>query len=118
GSLVVDNGAGLSRNARVSARLLVEMLRAAAASPYAAEFVSSLSLGGLDGTTRTRFNGHSAVMHVKTGRLDHVSALAGYLRAASGRDYVVAIIMNAQDAHRGPGQELEEAVARWAYDQL
>jgi len=117
-SLVIDNGAGLSRDARISAGLLVEMLRRAAASPYAAEFVSSLSLGGLDGTTRSRFNGHSAVMHVKTGRLDHVSALAGYLRAASGKDYALAIIVNARDAHRGPGQELEEAVVKWAYDTL
>lgn len=118
GPLVIENGAGLSRDERISARLLVDMLRAAAASPYAAEFVSSLSLGGLDGTTRSRFNGHSAVMHVKTGRLDHVSALAGYLRASSGRDYAVAILVNAADAHRGPGQELEEAVVRWAYDTL
>jgi serine-type D-Ala-D-Ala carboxypeptidase/endopeptidase (penicillin-binding protein 4) len=116
--LVIDNGAGLSRDERVSARLLGEMLQAAAASPYAAEFVSSLSLGGLDGTTRSRFNGNSAVMHVKTGRLDHVSALAGYLRASSGRDYVIAILMNADDAHRGPGQELEEAIVRWAHEQL
>lgn len=118
GSLVIDNGAGLSRDERISARLLVDTLRLAAASPYAAEFVSSLSLAGLDGTTRTRFNGHSAVAHVKTGRLDHVSALAGYLRASSGKDYVIAILLNTPDAHRGPGQELEEAVFRWAYERL
>ena len=117
-SLVIANGSGLSRDERISARLLVEMLRRAAASPYAAEFVSSLSLGGLDGTTRRRFHGQSAVMHVKTGRLDHVSALAGYLRAASGKDYALAIVVNARDAHRGPGQELEEAVVRWAYETL
>ena len=117
-SLVIDNGSGLSRDERISARLLVDMLRRAAASPYAAEFVSSLSLGGLDGTTRRRFNGNSAVMHVKTGRLDHVSALAGYLRAASGKDYALAIIVNARDAHRGPGQEFEEAFVKWAYETL
>jgi D-alanyl-D-alanine carboxypeptidase/D-alanyl-D-alanine-endopeptidase (penicillin-binding protein 4) len=117
-ALVIDNGAGLSRRSRVSARLVADILRAAAASPYAAEFVSSLSLGGVDGTTRSRFNGHTAVTHVKTGRLDHVSALAGYVRSASGKDHIVAVIMNTQDAHRGPGQELEEAVVRWVYDTL
>ena len=116
--LVIDNGAGLSRAARTSARLVADVLRAAAASPYAAEFVSSLSLGGLDGTTRTRFNGQSAVTHVKTGRLDHVSALAGYVRSKRGDDYVIAVIANAQDVHRGPGQELEEAVVRYVHDQL
>jgi len=116
--LVIDNGAGLSRQARVSARLIVDILRAAAKSPYAAEFVSSLALGGLDGTTRSRFNGQSAVTHVKTGRLDHVSALAGYVRSARGTDYAIAVITNAQDAHRGPGNELEEAVVRFVHDQL
>jgi D-alanyl-D-alanine carboxypeptidase/D-alanyl-D-alanine-endopeptidase (penicillin-binding protein 4) len=52
-------------------------------------------------------------MHVKTGRLDHVSALVGYVHAANRKTYVVAVIMNSEDAHRGPGQELEEAVVRW-----
>src|SRR5690606_23621552 len=58
-SLVIDNGAGLSRNERISAGLLADILRAAYRSPYAAEFIASLSLGGLDGTTRRRFNGHA-----------------------------------------------------------
>jgi serine-type D-Ala-D-Ala carboxypeptidase/endopeptidase (penicillin-binding protein 4) len=116
--LVIDNGAGLSRDERVTARLLADLLRAASQSPFAPEFMSSLSLGGLDGTTRRRFNGQAGTLHVKTGRIDHVSALAGYLRASSGAPVVVAILLNAKDAHRGPGQELEEAVVKWVYDQL
>ena len=55
----------------------------------------------------------SGVMHLKTGRLDHVSAVAGYVRAANEKTYVVAVVMNSEDAHRGPGQELEEAVLRY-----
>jgi serine-type D-Ala-D-Ala carboxypeptidase/endopeptidase (penicillin-binding protein 4) len=114
--LVLINGAGLSRDERVSARLLADMLRAANRSPFAAEFVSSLSLGGLDGTTRRRFNGsNGGQMHVKTGRLDHVSALAGYGHAANGKTYVMAVFGNFENAHRGPGQEIEEAVVQWIY---
>jgi D-alanyl-D-alanine carboxypeptidase/D-alanyl-D-alanine-endopeptidase (penicillin-binding protein 4) len=114
-SLVLKNGAGLAREERISAGLLADLLRAAQQSAYAPEFLASLSLGGLDGTTRGRFDEHSGegLMHVKTGRLDEVSALAGYVHAASGKTYVVAVIMNSADAHRGPGQELEEAVVRW-----
>ena len=52
-------------------------------------------------------------MHLKTGRLDHVSAVAGYVRAANEKTYVVAVVMNSENAHRGPGQELEEAVLRY-----
>jgi serine-type D-Ala-D-Ala carboxypeptidase/endopeptidase (penicillin-binding protein 4) len=112
--LMLTNGAGLSRDERVSARLLADLLRAAARSPYAAEFIASLSLGGMDGTTRGRFDGAAgeAVTHVKTGRIDYVSALAGYVHNPE-RTYVMAVLVNNDKAHRGPGQEIEEAVVRW-----
>jgi D-alanyl-D-alanine carboxypeptidase/D-alanyl-D-alanine-endopeptidase (penicillin-binding protein 4) len=118
-SLILRNGAGLSRESRISARLMADILLAAERGPYAAEFVASLSLGGIDGTTRGRFDraSGSGRMHVKSGRLDHVSALAGYWHAANGGDYVVAIMLNSEDAHRGPGQELEEAVLYWLNSQ-
>jgi D-alanyl-D-alanine carboxypeptidase/D-alanyl-D-alanine-endopeptidase (penicillin-binding protein 4) len=115
-TLMLQNGAGLSRDERASMQLFVDLLRAAYRSPYAPEFIASLSLGGLDGTTRSRFDEsmpESGVMHLKTGRLDHVSAVAGYVRAANDKTYVVAVVMNSEDAHRGPGQELEEAVLRY-----
>ena len=118
GSLKMVNGAGLSREGRVSARMLADILLAAAADVYAPEFMASLSLAGLDGTTRGRFDDASGngIMHVKTGRLDDVSALAGYAHADDGKTYVLAILVNAEDAHRGPGQELEEAVTGWLHD--
>ncbi len=114
-TLMLQNGAGLSRDERASMQFLVDLLRAAYRSPYAPEFIASLSLGGLDGTTRGRFDASpaSGVMHLKTGRLDHVSAVAGYVRAANEKTYVVAVVMNSPEAHRGPGQELEEAVLRY-----
>ena len=120
GSLVIVNGAGLSREGRVSASMLVGMLEAAAKSAYAPEFMASLSIAGLDGTTRGRFDDGSGngVMHVKTGRLDHVSALAGFAHGADGAIYALAIFMNATDAHRGLGEELEEAVLRWLHAEL
>jgi D-alanyl-D-alanine carboxypeptidase/D-alanyl-D-alanine-endopeptidase (penicillin-binding protein 4) len=112
---MLQNGAGLSRDERASMQFLVDLLREAYRSAYAPEFIASLSLGGLDGTTRGRFDAGPAegVMHLKTGRLDHVSAVAGYVRARTGRTYVVAVVMNSENAHRGPGQELEEAVLRY-----
>jgi len=118
-SLRLENGAGLSRDERASMALFASLLKAAYRSPYAPEFMASLSLGGLDGTTRGRFGEHEGegLMHVKTGRLDHVSALAGYVHAPSGRVFVVAMVMNSPDAHRGPGQEFEEAAVRWTLAQ-
>jgi D-alanyl-D-alanine carboxypeptidase/D-alanyl-D-alanine-endopeptidase (penicillin-binding protein 4) len=118
-SLMLQNGAGLSRDERASMQFLVDLLREAYHSPYAPEFIASLSLGGLDGTTRGRFDSTepAQVMHLKTGRLDHVSAVAGYVRAANHKTYVVAVVMNSPEAHRGPGQELEEAVLRYTLAQ-
>ncbi len=120
GSLRIVNGAGLSRESRVSARMLVDMLESAARGPYAPEFLASLSIAGVDGTTRNRFDANSGngVMHVKTGRLDHVSALAGYAHGDDDAIYALAVMMNATDAHRGLGQELEEAVMRWLHAQI
>ena len=115
--LRLDNGAGLSRETKISARSLGEMLLAADNSLYRAEFVSSLPLSGLDGTLRRRFRngGLTGRMHLKTGRLEDVFALAGYLRSKQDRDYVVVAIQNYADAHRGPGEEVQSALLRWVY---
>jgi len=81
------------------------------------EYVSSLSLAGLDGTMRSRFRGSPAVgrMHLKTGRLDGVSAVAGYVDAASGQRVLAVLLINAPDAHRGLGDELQNAFLQWVY---
>jgi D-alanyl-D-alanine carboxypeptidase/D-alanyl-D-alanine-endopeptidase (penicillin-binding protein 4) len=120
GSLVITNGAGLSREGRVSARMLVDILGHAAKSAYAPEFMASLSIAGVDGTTRNRFDESSGngVMHVKSGRLDNVSALAGFAHASDGGIVLLAILTNAPDAHRGIGQEIEEAVMRWLHTKI
>ena len=83
------------------------------------EYLSSLSLAGLDGTLRRRFdfNGLTGQAHMKTGSLDHVSAIAGYLQARDGRRYVVVSIINHEDIHRGPGDEVHESLLRWLYEQ-
>jgi D-alanyl-D-alanine carboxypeptidase/D-alanyl-D-alanine-endopeptidase (penicillin-binding protein 4) len=117
--LTIDNGAGLSRKTRISAGNLGQALLAANESIYNAEFISSLPLAGLDGTLRRRFKneGLTGRMHLKTGRLNGVFAMAGYLRARSGREYVVVAIQNYADAHRGPGEEAQSEFLRWVYEQ-
>lgn len=117
--LRIDNGAGLSRDARISARDMARLLLAAEQSIYRAEFVSSLALAGMDGTMRRRFREESLAghMHLKTGRLDDVFSMVGYVRSRSGDDYVVVAIQNGVDAHRGPGEEAQSALLRWVYEQ-
>ena len=117
--LYLENGAGLSRDTRISAESLGRVLVEARRSLYASEFVASMALAGMDGTMRRRFRGSplSGRMHLKSGRLDHVQAVAGYVIAKDGQEYVVVILQNYPDAHRGLGEELQNALLDWVYRQ-
>lgn len=117
--LVMDNGAGLSRDTRITTSLLNGALQDAWHSPYMPEFVASLPLNGLDGTMRNRLRGErmSGRMHVKTGTLNEVSAVAGYVHSRSNRVFTVAAIVNHELADRGPGVELLDALLLWVYQQ-
>lgn len=115
----IDNGAGLSRTTRTSTDDMARMLYFAWQQPYMPEYLSSMSLSGLDGTLRRRFVGSALAgkAHMKTGSLDHVTAIAGYLQARSGRRFVIVAMQNYEDIHRGPGEEVQEALLRWVYEQ-
>lgn len=115
--MIMDNAAGLSRNNRVTARQVAALLQQARASLVMPEFVSSLAIAGVDGTLRTRFTDSPLTgrARMKTGGLDDVSTIAGYLRSARDEDLVVVVLVNADDAHRGAGRALQDAVLRWAY---
>lgn len=94
--LVMENGSGLSRAERVSARELASLLQAAWQSPYAAEFISSMPLAAMDGTMRKRLRntGVAGKAHIKTGTLNTVRAIAGYSRDNNGDVWAVVAILN------------------------
>jgi len=117
--IAIENGAGLSRKTRTTARDMVAMLQFAWRQPYMPEYLASMSLSGLDGTLRRRFGDTDLVgkAHLKTGSLDHVTAIAGFLQSRSGRRFAVVAMQNYQDVHRGPGEEVQEAILRWLYEQ-
>ncbi|MDA1332522.1 MAG: D-alanyl-D-alanine carboxypeptidase/D-alanyl-D-alanine-endopeptidase [Proteobacteria bacterium] len=107
----IDNGSGLSRSARVSASLISEILNAAWIDASMPEFVSSFSIPGVDGTLETRFT-HSIVnarAHLKTGSLEDVRSIAGYLHLSNGRTLSIVIIMNSGTLTKNP-ETLEHLV--------
>ncbi|MEJ2523905.1 MAG: D-alanyl-D-alanine carboxypeptidase/D-alanyl-D-alanine-endopeptidase [Gammaproteobacteria bacterium] len=115
--LYLDNGAGLSRKTRIAARSLGRMLLDAWDHEYMPELVSSMPISAVDGTMRRRSGGDmSGRMHLKTGRLDDVAAVAGLVLSRSGKRYVVVIIQNDRDAHRGIGQDIQDVILRWVFD--
>ncbi|GAA5233862.1 D-alanyl-D-alanine carboxypeptidase/D-alanyl-D-alanine-endopeptidase [Verticiella sediminum] len=98
--LRIENGSGLSRDGRISANSLARMLHAAYLSPRMPEFVASMAIAGEDGTVRRRWRNDGAAgrAHLKTGTLRDVSALAGYVRGASGRHYLLVSMANDSQA--------------------
>ncbi len=116
--IAIENGAGLSRESRISAAGMASLLRFGWRQPYMPEYLASMSLSGLDGTLMRRFRGTELVgkAHLKTGSLDHVTAIAGYLQARSGRRFIIVALQNHEDIHRGPGEEVQEALLRWLYE--
>ncbi|MGG2400123.1 D-alanyl-D-alanine carboxypeptidase/D-alanyl-D-alanine-endopeptidase [Pseudomonas sp. SH1-B] len=94
--LVLENGSGLSRAERISAREMALILQAAWRSPYSAEFRSSMPLVAMDGTMRRRLQRTplAGEAHIKTGTLNNVRAIAGYSRDSNGQDWAVVAILN------------------------
>lgn len=112
--LVLDNGSGLSRAERVSPASLAAMLAAAWQGPYAPELLSSLPLAGVDGTLSRRLKGTPAEgrARLKTGTLRNVVGLAGYVRDARGRPWVMVALLNHDEAPE-KGRPVLDALAAW-----
>ena len=97
-STKVMNGSGLFDTNRVSASTLTRLLRAAYQDPnMGPEFVAHLAVGGEDGTLRSRFRQvrNNRSVRAKTGTLNAVTSLSGYVLAPPGRSPIAfAIVVN------------------------
>ncbi len=113
--LVLENGSGLSRSERISARSLAQLLMHAGRSAVAPEFIGSLPLVAVDGTMRRRLAGADVAgqAHIKTGSLAGVRSLAGYVLDARGRLMVVVFLVNHARAAEALGAQ--DALLKWVY---
>jgi D-alanyl-D-alanine carboxypeptidase/D-alanyl-D-alanine-endopeptidase (penicillin-binding protein 4) len=111
--LVIDNGSGLSRDGRVSVSSLASLLLTAWRSPVMPEFVSSLSISGVDGTFRKRLRepGAEGMAHLKSGSLRDVRAVAGFVLSSSGRRFMVASVVN--DEHAEQANDFHDMLIEW-----
>lgn len=115
--LVLENGAGLSRIERISADHLAELLLRAAAHPLSAELQASLPILGVDGTMKKRLQDSPAASHahLKSGTLDGVRTLAGYVRSDSGQEWVVVCFIAHPSA--SSGKAAQDALLEWVRHQ-
>ena len=114
--LVMENGAGLSRVERISARSLTTLLVAAYRSPVMPELMASMPLVAMDGTMRRRMKGASIAgqAHIKTGSLADTRAIAGYVLDRAGRRYAVTMIVNHPNAQLA--QAAQDTLLNWVYE--
>jgi D-alanyl-D-alanine carboxypeptidase/D-alanyl-D-alanine-endopeptidase (penicillin-binding protein 4) len=113
--LVVDNGSGLSRIGRISARSMGELLLDAFRSAVMPEFIASLPVVAADGTMKKRLANAQVAgqAHIKGGTLEGVRAIAGYVLDANGRRVVVVFIVNHPNAAQA--QAAQDALLQWVH---
>ncbi|MBA2493656.1 MAG: D-alanyl-D-alanine carboxypeptidase/D-alanyl-D-alanine-endopeptidase [Acidobacteria bacterium] len=95
-SVIQWDGSGLSRHNLITPNSVVQLYSYMARSRYAQVWRDALTIGSVDGTLRNRFKGTSAAGNVrgKTGTIDQVSALSGYVNTAAGERLVFSILVN------------------------
>ena len=96
-SLVVADGSGLSRYNYVTAASLVGVLqRMQADDTHSRAFMASLPAAGSEGPLAKRFAGTAAdgKVHAKTGTVDNVRGIAGYVQSSDNETLVFSIIAN------------------------
>ena len=113
GKLYIDNGSGLSRSSNVTAEIFSYMFESAY-SRFGQRWMNTLSIGGKDGTIRKRFRGSPASNKawMKTGTLNRVKNIGGYVKNRSGKLYTVVIIVNTK-AGRWKASGLQNKIVNW-----
>ena len=113
GDVEIENGSGLSHTERAKPRAVVQLLRKAWVADQAQAFFDSLPIAGVDGTLKNRLQGGrtKGQAYLKTGTLNDTRALAGYVHAASGKMYAVAVFVNDPEAEKG--RPAIDAIIEW-----
>ena len=111
--LSIENGAGLSRQERISAKSLGELLVDAFHSPVMPELMASLPIAGMDGTMKKRLKNNEITgrAHIKTGTLDGVKTVAGYVLGKSGKRFAVVFLVN--HANAGEADVAQDTLLQW-----
>jgi D-alanyl-D-alanine carboxypeptidase/D-alanyl-D-alanine-endopeptidase (penicillin-binding protein 4) len=95
-AMIFENGSGLSRKERITARQMASLLQHAWESRFSAELIASLPLVAMDGTMRRRL-GHADMAgmgHIKTGSLKNVRSIAGFTRDENNTTWAVVAMIN------------------------
>jgi N-acyl-D-amino-acid deacylase len=120
GSVLFDEGSGLSRNNLTTAAATVSLLQFMARHREAAAFFAALPTAGVDGSLRNRMKGTAAEGRVdaKTGTLRYAASLSGYATTAAGEKLAFSAMLNRYPvpANAKAGDPLDELAVLLASD--
>jgi serine-type D-Ala-D-Ala carboxypeptidase/endopeptidase (penicillin-binding protein 4) len=92
----LNDGCGLSRENLITPRFQTSLLQFLSTRSYFDLFLNTLAISGADGTLRNRLSATEVrgSIHAKTGTLNGVTALSGYMTTKSGRNLIFSIFAN------------------------
>lgn len=115
----IVNGSGLSRQNRISAHALLEVLVDGYTTASVRDaFMNTLPVAGVDGTLKSRLKGTELRGNVraKTGTLSGVSSLAGYVTTKHGNDLAFVMLMNGAMGGGGGYHDLQDRLLKMIYE--
>jgi len=117
--IVIDDGSGLSRNNRLTARLLAMLLCEMFARPDWPVWRDSLAVGGISGTLRKRFSkALRGRILAKTGYIRGVSALSGYIKLQEQRWIAFSFIYNGIKGSTAKAKAAQHKACHVLYEML
>lgn len=94
--VVMWDGSGLSRRDLITANATIQLLTYMSRHRFAAQFRDAFPIAGVDGTLARRMKGTPAMNNAraKTGTIETVATLSGYVTSASGERLVFSVMLN------------------------
>jgi D-alanyl-D-alanine carboxypeptidase/D-alanyl-D-alanine-endopeptidase (penicillin-binding protein 4) len=111
--VVQADGSGLSRHDYITASATLQLLTYMTTHRYASVFRDALPIAGVDGTLKTRLRGTPAAgnLRAKTGTINGVASLSGYVTTAAGERLVFSIIINNYPEESSSRRSFLDAIA-------
>lgn len=110
GETYFSDGSGLSREDLVTPNAAVKLLIYMDHSQYFQAYFDSLAVSGVDGTLAHRLSEIKGRIHAKTGSVEHVNTLSGYMDLPSGKRLVFSVMANNHPLANQTGQEALDAI--------
>jgi len=115
-----ENGSGLSRKTKMKPETIMSLLKAIRQHPSSDIIIRSLPISGVDGTIENRYKTDllKKRLKLKTGTLDGVSGLAGFVTGLSGTEYFFVFIHNDIPDHPYKISSFREGLLNWVVSDI